>query len=173
MIKNKKQPVCTIEITNNIINQIKGKANGVVSPKYIDYCLKVIQHFNYKLNNSDIENIGYSNQIDLNFIKNHFKNYKIVTINNTDYLYAKNKLKLIKKFDCINSEFFLYFAKSNQCFETLKIFVENGVNIQAKDDFALIWASQNGYLEVVKYLVENGANIHVHAKNNEALKRHN
>ena len=47
--------------------------------------------------------------------------------------------------------------------EIVQYLVENGANINAKDDdkgrTALMFASRDGHLEVVKYLVESGANI--------------
>ena len=42
----------------------------------------------------------------------------------------------------------------------VKLLVEAGADIHAKDDRALRLASNYGHLEVVKYLVGCGANIH-------------
>ena len=44
--------------------------------------------------------------------------------------------------------------------ETIKMLVEKGADIHAKDDYALSYSAGNGHLEIVKYLIEKGANIH-------------
>ena len=46
--------------------------------------------------------------------------------------------------------------------ETVKLLIENGADINAKDEdgyTVLMHASFNGYLEIVKYLIEKGANV--------------
>ena len=51
----------------------------------------------------------------------------------------------------------------------VKLLVEAGADIHAKDDQALRRASEYGHLEVVKYLVGRGADIH--ALDDWALRR--
>jgi len=48
------------------------------------------------------------------------------------------------------------------CLEIIKLLIENGVNINEKDDnnkTALFYATKYGQVEIVKLLIENGANI--------------
>lgn len=151
-------PHCTIEIKDNEIKQIKGKGNGLVSPKYVNFVIDFIQSINLELSNNDIENLGYTNEIDLKFIKKHFSNYKIIKIKDKDFLYIGNKLQIVKNFRSKNENLLFHFCRYNQCFDAVKLFVENGVN-QCYSNKALCLASSNGHLEIVKFLVENGADI--------------
>lgn len=43
--------------------------------------------------------------------------------------------------------------------ESVKIFVENGVNVNYKSNAPLRFALGNGHMEIVSYLIENGANL--------------
>ena len=43
--------------------------------------------------------------------------------------------------------------------ETWEWILEEGININARNNCALEWASEKGYLDIVKYLVEHGADI--------------
>ena len=54
--------------------------------------------------------------------------------------------------------------------ETVKLLIENGADIDAKDKdgyTVLMYASNNGNLEIIKYLVENGADINIKDKNGD------
>lgn len=51
----KNQPHCTIEWGN----QIKGKGNGSVHPKYVDYVVRFLEHKEMPMRDSDMQNIGY------------------------------------------------------------------------------------------------------------------
>jgi ankyrin repeat protein len=42
----------------------------------------------------------------------------------------------------------------------VKLFVENGANINYAKNIALRYSAENGYLEIVKYIIECGINIH-------------
>ena len=56
----------------------------------------------------------------------------------------------------------MFLASKIGHFETVKCLVENGADVNAKDEYgdtALIIASEQGYLEIVKKLVENGADM--------------
>ena len=64
----------------------------------------------------------------------------------------------------------LILASYDGRFELVKHLIENGVNVNAKDEektTALILASQKGYFEIVKYLVENGADVNGRDFNNK------
>ena len=54
-------PHCTIEIskTGNRINQIKGKGNGSIHPKYIKFVLKILKYHKLDVNDSEMNNLGY------------------------------------------------------------------------------------------------------------------
>ncbi|BCS82771.1 putative ankyrin repeat protein [Cotonvirus japonicus] len=52
--------------------------------------------------------------------------------------------------------------------EIVRFLVSQGANIQSNDNCAVKWASQSGHLEVVKFLVSQGANIQ--AGNNHAVR---
>ena len=62
----------------------------------------------------------------------------------------------------------LRWAAGNGHLDIVKYLVEHGADIHAQEDYALRWAAVNDRLEVVKYLVEHGADIH--ANNNHALR---
>jgi len=51
----------------------------------------------------------------------------------------------------------LYWALLRDDVESVKILVEQGVDLHADDDWVLQRAAENGHLEVVKYLLERGA----------------
>lgn len=60
--------------------------------------------------------------------------------------------------------------------EVIKKLIEDGADVNARDNYALRWASKNGHLDIVRYLIEHGANIHanndcalLHAENNGYL----
>ncbi|CCZ55991.1 putative ankyrin repeat protein [Clostridium sp. CAG:1219] len=61
----------------------------------------------------------------------------------------------------------LAFAAENGYDEEVKLLLEHGANVHARNDAALIEASENGYVEVVEILLEHGADVH--AINDEAL----
>ncbi len=51
---------------------------------------------------------------------------------------------------------------------TVKIFIENGVDVQTNDNYAIKCASERGYINLVKLLIENGADVT--ADDNYAIK---
>lgn len=57
----KNEPHCTIELqrSNGLIQQIKGKGNGSIHPRYIKTVLAVLKHFNMKVNENDMTNLDY------------------------------------------------------------------------------------------------------------------
>ena len=59
---SKNMPHCTMELVvgeNGRINQIKGKGNGSIHPKYISYVLKSLKRFGVEVRKSEMENLGY------------------------------------------------------------------------------------------------------------------
>ena len=60
-------------------------------------------------------------------------------------------LKETEKFQGDNKEFLIECAKQGKL-TIVKILVEAGTDIHAKDDEALRWAALGGHLEVVEYL---------------------
>mmetsp|Transcript_30139 Transcript_30139/g.96965 ORF Transcript_30139/g.96965 Transcript_30139/m.96965 type:complete len:204 (+) Transcript_30139:1056-1667(+) len=56
----------------------------------------------------------------------------------------------------------LHYAALNGHLEIVKILIEKGVNVSARDDWdrtPLHWAAYNGHVEVAKELIANGANV--------------
>jgi hypothetical protein len=146
-------PKCTIEIKNNYINQIKGKSNGTVAPKYIEYVLESLKHFDYEIRNRDIENIGY--YALSKDIKQSFTNLKIIKLNDKQYFYTENKLKLAEK-PIFNTDIFVLMIKLGQSLEYIKeALLDQRVNPSDNNNYAIRWASRNGHLEVVKLLLED------------------
>lgn len=54
-------PHCTIEVVGDKnVNQIKGKGNGPIHPKYIKYIIKVLKKtFNMEVKENEMRNLGY------------------------------------------------------------------------------------------------------------------
>ena len=54
-------PHCTLEIVGSRgqVTQIKGKGNGSIHPKYIEYVLKSLKYFKIPVSSSELENLGY------------------------------------------------------------------------------------------------------------------
>ena len=55
-------PHCTFEVTtgaNRQVQQIKGKGNGSIHPKYINDVLAVLRHFDLQISPGDMTNLGY------------------------------------------------------------------------------------------------------------------
>lgn len=48
-------PHCTMERDQ----QIKGKGNGDIHPKYIDYVVRFLEHMDMKVRDSEMEHLGY------------------------------------------------------------------------------------------------------------------
>jgi len=94
---DRNMPHCTIEITANEdgVNQIKGKGNGSIHPKYIEYVIQTLSFFDLKVRSSEMENLGYL-KLDTSFreyINKHFTGIKTFTFNNDEFFYKGSKLK--------------------------------------------------------------------------------
>lgn len=152
-------PVCTIEITGKRVEQIKGKANGKVAPKYINYCLKALRYFNKNVSSAELENLGYSSEIDIKWVKRHFENYKIIKFNNKSYLYTENKLKLVKPPKKKNKQILKHFTRHDQCPEFMHYLVDNVKITLDWLDKMLASACTNNNLSLVKKLIAAGARV--------------
>lgn len=55
-------PHCTIEILRKegLVNQIKGKGNGSIHPKYIKMVLAILKYFNKEIRPTEMINLGYT-----------------------------------------------------------------------------------------------------------------
>lgn len=150
-------PKCTIELMNFEIIQIKGLLNGPVSPKYINYIVDFLKSKDIPVCESELLNIGYaiSNPYLKEFITTHFKNYHFTTFGNNEYLFIKNPLKLIKKFNTSDNELFLFFCEFGQSLPALNQFLKNGSNVNFNSDSPIIYACSNRQFEVVKLLLKN------------------
>jgi serine/threonine-protein phosphatase 6 regulatory ankyrin repeat subunit B len=64
-------------------------------------------------------------------------------------------------------------ASGKGCLKTVKLLIEKGAEINAKETFgtALLFASLNGHFEIVKYLLDSGADANVKSCNNESALR--
>ena len=91
------KPHCTIEFqkTNNVINQIKGKGNGSIHPKYIKAVIKILKKFNVEIRESELKNLGYINLNEKQwlYLEENFENLKWIMFNNTKFLYTNLKYK--------------------------------------------------------------------------------
>lgn len=88
------KPHCTIEVYNGkSINQIKGKGNGSIHPKYIDAVIKTLKHFDMKIGTSDMELLGYM-RLDntmLGRLKDRFGDIAYISILKDSYIYLGDK----------------------------------------------------------------------------------
>lgn len=72
--------------------QIKGKGNGDIHPKYVDYIVKFLEHVGMTVGDSEMEHLGYINvKKSKKFIKNN--------LFRGDYLFKNEEIKAID--DCI------------------------------------------------------------------------
>ena len=89
-------PHCTIEVQGeNQVQQIKGKGNGSIHPKYISYVIKILQYFKLPIRDSELENLGYcvfSDKYMKLFEKVYGVNYKYIIFNNKKYVYKYQNL---------------------------------------------------------------------------------
>lgn len=88
-------PHCTIEINNDNVNQIKGKGNGSIHPKYIKYILKVLKHFKKEVRKSELIHLGYRELTSetFTFYNNNVKNFKYMTYQGSNFMYVHQKFE--------------------------------------------------------------------------------
>ena len=64
------KPHCTIEKNQ----QIKGKGNGDISPKYIHYVVEFLEFLGMTVRESEMKNLGYKKVVFLEYVKDEYKN---------------------------------------------------------------------------------------------------
>lgn len=54
-------PHATLEVSedDDQVFQIKGKANGTISPKYVRYIIEILNDFNVQVRSNEMKNLGY------------------------------------------------------------------------------------------------------------------
>lgn len=88
---SKNMPHCTFEVRreDSLINQIRGKGNGSIHPKYIKKVLSILKYFNLDVCDEEMANLGYiyldPHEVDL--IKTHLKDETIFKYKNQSYLF--------------------------------------------------------------------------------------
>ena len=93
---SKNNPHCTLEVTGSEeINQIKGKGNGSIHPKYIKYILKSLKKLGKDVRSSELTYLGYD-EISKNlfaFILQNFPNTKYLTFKGKNFIYRHQEIK--------------------------------------------------------------------------------
>jgi hypothetical protein len=84
----KNNPHCTIEYRSSV-NQIKGKGNGSIHPKYVKYVLQFLKYLDVPIGSHDLANLGYIDLTDLNWelLEKHKIEHKYMMFNNKKYYY--------------------------------------------------------------------------------------
>jgi len=92
----KNMPHCTIEVNTENINQIKGKGNGSVHPKYIGSVLKALKHFKLEIRKSELVHLGYREIGEdlFNFYNNKVENFKYINYLGSVFMYVNQKFKI-------------------------------------------------------------------------------
>lgn len=94
---NKNEPHCTIEVTTqgDEIRQIKGKGNGSIHPKYINYVVKSLKKIGRKLSTNDMQHLGYVDLEDYEWqlLEKHCKNIQYMNFMGKRFLYKYSKLE--------------------------------------------------------------------------------
>ncbi len=85
------KPHCTIEKDK----QIKGKGNGIITDKYIDYIVSFLEYTGMKVRDSEMKNLGYEVLYFPEYVKNIdkfnlFRNRYYNKNNNTEIKYKKS-----------------------------------------------------------------------------------
>lgn len=85
----KNMPHCTMEVDQDI-QQIKGKGNGSIHPKYIDMVLQSLEYFGLDVNEHDMPNLGYIPLSDDTWkvLDGKLGGVKYLTWNNKQFFYA-------------------------------------------------------------------------------------
>lgn len=82
------KPHCTVEVRGDKeINQIKGKGNGSIHPKYINYVLSFLEKVGTKVRPNEMRNLGYYHidKIHLDFIKSIGRESEVVRVRDEYY----------------------------------------------------------------------------------------
>lgn len=96
---NKNEPHCTIEIQKNkdkkYINQIKGKGNSLVSPKYINPVLDFLKLLNHDIREIELKQLGYQYMTmeEYEFLEKNVKGISWLDIGNKKYMYMMSNVE--------------------------------------------------------------------------------
>lgn len=97
---NENVPHCTLELlrSNGSINQLKGKGNGPIHPKYISYVIDMCKELGMEIRESELKYLGYSQLSDImwSIIDRTMKPAKELSFNGKRYLFKHSQLKLRK-----------------------------------------------------------------------------
>ena len=91
-------PHCTIEIVRDgeYIQQIKGKGNGSIHPKYINYIMTFLKEIGQEVRGSELTNLGYDDVSHISgmweFLEQNFDGIQFLSFGGTKYLYKYSKL---------------------------------------------------------------------------------
>ena len=90
-------PHCTMELSRGgtgSIEQIKGKGNGSIHPKYIAGVLQSLKYLGLKVRPSELTYLGYDDIPDYywQFLEENFSGIKYITFQNKRYFYKYSKL---------------------------------------------------------------------------------
>lgn len=84
----KNSPHCTVEVRgDNEVNQIKGKGNGSIHPKYINYVLPFLEKIGLKIRPNEMKNLGYYHidKVHADFIKSRGYDSEVVWVRGEMY----------------------------------------------------------------------------------------
>ena len=90
------RPHCTIERSGDEFKQVKGKGNGSIHPKYINYIIKSLEFLGVRVREAELGNLGYLpipdgyEEIALKF----YKELPKALINGKEYMFTLQKPKL-------------------------------------------------------------------------------
>lgn len=90
------QPHCTIEVVGDKnLQQIKGKGNGSIHPRYIKHAIQILEHFGLEVRDSEMENLGYLewNDMEYNFVEENFIGAQYYKVKGKTYFYKYSNLK--------------------------------------------------------------------------------
>jgi hypothetical protein len=90
----KNNPHCTIEVSGERFQQIKGKGNGSIHPRYVGYVIKILEHFGHTVRPLEMENLGYLKLPDglFQFLCDNFDGFKYASFDGEQYFYKHSKL---------------------------------------------------------------------------------
>lgn len=91
-------PHCTVEVLKNSdqVQQIKGKGNGPIHPKYINYVVQFLEKVGMEVRDSELENLGYTNLSSIEgfqeFVDKNFEGARYMYLRGNKYFYNYSRL---------------------------------------------------------------------------------